>query len=167
METVQSVNRAYLLTGGNMGNIAGYLQDAAKNISQTCGKIIKESSIYETAAWGKTDQPNFLNQAILIETTFAANELMKKILLIEEKLGRTRNEKYGARTIDIDILFFNSEIINEPKIIIPHPEIQNRRFALEPMNEIAAEFIHPVLHKNINTLLKECADKLDVKKRKI
>ncbi len=167
MEIVQSINKAYLLTGGNIGNRADYLQDAAKNISQSCGKIIKESSIYETAAWGKTNQADFFNQAILIETTFTANELIKKILLVEEKLGRARNEKYGARTIDIDILFFNSEIINEPKLIIPHPEMQNRRFALTPMNEIAPEFIHPVLHKNINTLLKECADKLDVKKRKI
>ena len=164
METFQSANRAYLLTGGNMGNRERYLEDAAKYISQSCGKILKESSIYETAAWGKTDQPNFLNQALLIETTFTADELMKRILLIEEKLERTRNEKYDARTIDIDILFFNNEIINEPKLIIPHPEIQNRRFALAPMNEIAPEFIHPVLHKNINTLLKECADKLDVKK---
>lgn len=167
METVQSTNRAYLLTGGNIGNRAGYLEDAAKYISEFCGKILKKSSLYETEAWGKTNQANFFNQAILIETTFTADELMKKILLIEENLGRIRNDKYGARTIDIDILFFNDEIINEPKLIIPHPEIQNRRFALAPMNEIAPEFIHPVLLKNISELLKECADKLDVKKRKI
>jgi 2-amino-4-hydroxy-6-hydroxymethyldihydropteridine diphosphokinase len=165
METVQSTNKAYLLTGGNMGNRAGYLHDASENISNSCGKICKESSLYETAAWGKTNQPNFFNQVLFIETALRADELMKEILLIEEKMGRIRNEKYGARIIDIDILFFNDEIINKPQLVIPHPEIQNRRFALAPMNEIAPGFIHPVLLKDISTLLKECGDKLDVKKR--
>jgi 2-amino-4-hydroxy-6-hydroxymethyldihydropteridine diphosphokinase len=164
METVQSANKAYLLTGGNMGNRTGYLHDASENISSSCGEILKKSSLYETAAWGKTNQPNFFNQVLLIETVLTAVELMKKILWIEEKMGRIRNEKYGARIIDIDILFFNDEIINSPQLIIPHPEIQNRRFALAPMNEIAAKFIHPILLKNISTLLKECGDKLDVKK---
>jgi 2-amino-4-hydroxy-6-hydroxymethyldihydropteridine diphosphokinase len=164
MEMIRSANRAYLLTGGNMGNRAGYLHDASANISNFCGKICKESSIYETAAWGKTDQPNFFNQVLFIETALSADALMKKILLIEEKMGRIRNEKYGARIIDIDILFFNDEIINKPELKIPHPEIQNRRFVLAPMNEIAPYLIHPVLLKNISELLKECADKLDVKK---
>jgi 2-amino-4-hydroxy-6-hydroxymethyldihydropteridine diphosphokinase len=164
MEMIQSVNSAYLLTGGNMGNRAGYLHDASADISRFCGKILRESSIYETAAWGKTNQPNFFNQVLLIETALSADELMKQILLIEEKMGRIRNEKYGARIIDIDILFFNDEIINTPILIIPHPEIQNRRFVLAPMNEIAPEFIHPVLLKNINNLLKECRDELNVKK---
>jgi 2-amino-4-hydroxy-6-hydroxymethyldihydropteridine diphosphokinase len=165
MEMIRSANRAYLLTGGNMGNRAGYLHDASVNISVFCGKILSESSLYETAAWGKTNQPNFFNQVLFIETALNADELMKEILLIEEKMGRIRNEKYGARIIDIDILFFNDEIINKPELTIPHPEIQNRRFVLAPMNEIAPEFIHPGLLKNISTLLKECGDKLDVKKR--
>ncbi|HLY71849.1 MAG TPA: 2-amino-4-hydroxy-6-hydroxymethyldihydropteridine diphosphokinase [Puia sp.] len=164
MEMVQSANKSYLLTGGNMGNRAGYLRDASVNISFFCGKILRQSSLYETQAWGKTNQPNFFNQVLLIETTLCAVELMKKILLIEEKMGRTRNEKYGSRIIDIDILFFNDEMINKPQLVVPHPEIQNRRFALAPMNEIAPDFIHPVLLKNISTLLKECGDKLGVKK---
>jgi 2-amino-4-hydroxy-6-hydroxymethyldihydropteridine diphosphokinase len=164
MEMIQSANRAYLLTGGNMGNRAEYLHDASGNISGSCGKILKKSSLYETAAWGKTNQPNFFNQVLFIETALSADELMKQILLIEEKMGRIRDEKYGARIIDIDILFFNDEIINKLQLVIPHPEIQNRRFVLAPMNEIAPEFIHPVLLKNIGTLLKECGDKLDVKK---
>jgi 2-amino-4-hydroxy-6-hydroxymethyldihydropteridine diphosphokinase len=165
MEMIRSANRAYLLTGGNMGNRAGYLHDASVNISSSCGEILKKSAMYETAAWGKTDQPNFFNQVLFIETVLSADDLMKQILLTEEKMGRIRNEKYGVRIIDIDILFFNDEIINTPNLIIPHPEIQNRRFALAPMNEIAPEFIHPIFLKNISTLLKECGDKLDVKKR--
>jgi 2-amino-4-hydroxy-6-hydroxymethyldihydropteridine diphosphokinase len=164
MEAIESLNKAYLLTGGNIGNRVGYLNEAAREISLFCGRIRKLSSIYETAAWGKTDQQEFLNQAMLIETKLPAGELLEKILIIEEKLGRIRQQKYGARTIDIDILFYNSEVINEPALRVPHPEIQNRRFTLIPLNEIAPDFIHPLFSKNINQLLKDCGDKLDVKK---
>jgi 2-amino-4-hydroxy-6-hydroxymethyldihydropteridine diphosphokinase len=163
MEILQSRNKAYLLTGGNMGNRAGHLREAEKNISLSCGKILRKSSLYETAAWGKTDEPNFLNQVLSIDTGLEAVELMDKLLSIEVKMGRTRNEKYGARIIDIDILFFASEIVNTPTLTLPHPEIQNRRFVLTPMNEIAPDFVHPVLLKKISTLLKECGDNLDVK----
>ncbi len=164
METIQFTNKAYLLTGGNMGDRMGNLMAAKKNIEIFCGNIVKDSSIYETEAWGKTDQRNFLNQVLLIETKLTPASLMKEILLIEGRMGRQRKEKYGERTIDIDILFFNNNIINEEDLIIPHPEIQNRRFVLEPMNEIAPEFIHPVFSKKISALLKECGDNLGVKK---
>jgi 2-amino-4-hydroxy-6-hydroxymethyldihydropteridine diphosphokinase len=164
MDPIESLNKAYLLTGGNIGNRAGYLQEAARQIDQTCGSILKSSSIYETAAWGKTDQQDFLNQAMLIETNLASIDLLEKILQIEKNLGRRREEKYGKRTIDIDILFYNREIINKPALQVPHPEMQNRRFTLVPLNEIAPEFIHPVFLKKIAELLKDCGDKLDVKK---
>jgi 2-amino-4-hydroxy-6-hydroxymethyldihydropteridine diphosphokinase len=164
MEAMQSTNKAYLLTGGNMGNRAGHLRDAADRISHSFGKIIIESSVYETEPWGKTNQRSFLNQVLFIETQLSAPEVMKSILSLEEKMGRIRSEKYGARIIDIDILFFNQEIIYAAGLTIPHPEIQNRRFALAPMNEIAPEFVHPVFLKSINTLLKDCEDKLKVKK---
>jgi len=158
------MNNAYLLIGGNEGDRIGYLQQARDHIATHFGQIIQQSFIYETAAWGKTDQPNFLNQVLLIRTLPDAAALMQNILDVEKKMGRLRSKKFSQRIIDIDILFFNREIINQPQLVIPHPEIQNRRFVLVPMNEIAPQFIHPVLHKTVQTLLKECMDNLDVKK---
>src|SRR5580704_10491133 len=118
------MNNAYLLIGGNEGNRIKYLQRARNHISKHFGEIARQSSVYETAAWGKTDQPNFLNQVLLISTLIDASLLMQEILHTEKKMGRLRNEKYGPRIIDIDILFFNEEIINQPQLVIPHPEIQ-------------------------------------------
>ena len=158
------MNKAYLLIGGNEGNRLFHLQQAVANIDRFCGEVIQQSSIYETAPWGKQDQPAFLNQAILIQTALDAGALMRTILEVEEKLGRKRGEKYGPRIIDIDILFFNDEIIGLPRLKIPHPEIQDRRFVLEPMNEIAPTYVHPVFKKTINQLLKECPDRLGVEK---
>lgn len=160
------MNKAYLLIGGNLGDRRQNLAAAIRHINQDCGAISKKSSLYETAAWGKTDQAPFLNQAILLQTEFDAPGLMKALLRIEEKMGRKRGEKNDPRIIDIDILFFNDEIINSPLLTLPHPQIQNRRFALEPMLEIAARLIHPVFQKSISVLLKDCPDKLEVKKIK-
>lgn len=156
------MNTAYLLTGGNMGDRKDNLATAAVRIAQQCGDIINSSSLYETAAWGKTDQPSFLNQALEIQTELTAPQLLKKIFNIEKQTGRIRKEKYGPRLIDIDILLFNDEIHNYPLLKIPHPEMQNRRFVLVPLAEIASEIIHPVLKKTIIELLAICPDKLEV-----
>jgi 2-amino-4-hydroxy-6-hydroxymethyldihydropteridine diphosphokinase len=158
------MNNAFLLTGGNEADRSFHLKQALANIQKVCGEIIKQSAIYETAAWGKTDQAAFLNQAVLIGTYLSATELMKKIVEIEVQMGRKRTEKYGSRIIDIDILFYNREIISMPGLQIPHPEIQNRRFVLFPLNELDPGFIHPVLQKTVQQLLLECEDKLSVKK---
>ena len=158
------MNISYLLIGGNEGNRLAWLADACANIEGSAGLILRLSSFYETAAWGKIDQDDFLNQALQIQTPLDAPALMDALLQIEEKMGRRRMEKWGSRLIDIDILFFNDEIIRTPRLVVPHPEIQNRRFALAPMEEIAPLYIHPVLHKSIRDLLAECPDKLDVKK---
>jgi 2-amino-4-hydroxy-6-hydroxymethyldihydropteridine diphosphokinase len=158
------MNKAYLLIGGNMGDRLRNLAWAAELLQVNTGEVIQSSGVYETAAWGKTDQPAFLNQALLLQTDLSAEQLLQKIMYTENAMGRTRSQKYGPRTIDIDILFYNREIIQLPQLIIPHPEIQNRRFALEPMNEIAPDFIHPVLNKSISQLLAECPDKLDVRR---
>jgi 2-amino-4-hydroxy-6-hydroxymethyldihydropteridine diphosphokinase len=158
------MNKAYLLTGGNMGNRKKTLTLAQKLIAKDCGKITVASSLYETAAWGKEDQPAFLNQALEIETALSPLELLNTVLLIEKKLGRIREEKYGPRTIDIDILLFNNEIHNYPQLKVPHPEMQNRRFALAPLAEIASDVVHPVFKKTIKDLLVICPDKLEVKK---
>ena len=116
--------------------------------------------------WGKADQQEFLNQAILITTYLDAEALMLQILHIEEKMGRQRMEKYGPRVIDIDILFFNDAIIQDQRLTIPHPQIQFRRFALVPLAEIAPGYIHPVLHTSITELLINCPDHLEVSKMK-
>ena len=158
------MNRAYLLIGGNMGNREDNFTIARQYIEQYCGAVIRSSSLYETAAWGKTDQPSFLNQALQIETELHAEHLMEQVLEIEKFMGRERKEKYGPRLIDIDILLFNSEQYDLPFLKIPHPELQNRRFALTPLAEIANDLQHPGLKKSIGQLLKECPDKLEVKK---
>jgi 2-amino-4-hydroxy-6-hydroxymethyldihydropteridine diphosphokinase len=156
------MNKAYLLTGGNMGDRQENLATAYECIGEQCGEIISASSLYETAAWGKNDQPSFLNQVLEIQTVLTTRQLLKKILSVEKQIGRVRKEKYGPRIIDIDILLFNDEIHNYPSLKIPHPELQNRRFALVPLAEIAPETIHPVLKKTIVELLAICPDTLEV-----
>jgi 2-amino-4-hydroxy-6-hydroxymethyldihydropteridine diphosphokinase len=158
------MNHVYLLTGGNIGHRHQELSKAASKLAATCGPIIDQSSIFETAPWGKPDQAKFLNQALVIETTHSPKETLSRILEIEMSMGRKRQERFGARTIDIDIIFYNHLIIDEPGLKIPHPEMQNRRFVLEPLTEIAPAFIHPILHKTLRQLLEECKDPLEVKK---
>jgi 2-amino-4-hydroxy-6-hydroxymethyldihydropteridine diphosphokinase len=158
------MNKTYLLLGSNIGDRQQKILQAINHIEKKIGKIVRQSHLYQTAAWGKTNQPDFLNQVIIVETKLDAEKIMQLILLIEEKLGRIRTVKNAARTIDIDILFFNKEIMNQKNLIIPHPEIQNRRFVLIPLNELSPNFKHPLLQKNIHRLLKICPDKLDVKK---
>ena len=148
------MNKAYLLIGGNLGNRNKNLSLAMHLLGHKCGNIIKQSSVYETAPWGRTDQKNFYNQALLLQTVQEPLTLLENILSIELKMGRERSEKNGPRIIDIDILFYNEEIIDVPNLKVPHPEIQNRRFALLPLSEIAADFTHPVLKKDIKTLLR-------------
>jgi 2-amino-4-hydroxy-6-hydroxymethyldihydropteridine diphosphokinase len=158
------MNKAYLLTGGNTGNRQQYLQESARLIASLCGKIIAQSTIFETAAWGKTDQAAFLNQALELSTALPPADLMKQLLAIEQTIGRKRAEKYGPRIIDIDILLFNNDIIDTPLLTVPHPQMIYRRFVLEPLNEIAPGYVHPVLKKTIQQLLRVCPDPLPVKK---
>ena len=157
------MNSAYLLTGGNLGDRLKNLTCAKELIEHEAGKIILASSIYETASWGLTAQPKFLNQVLLIKTKFSAEKLMQSILSIENKMGRIRTIKNASRIIDIDILFFNDDVIDKPHLCIPHPEIQNRKFVLAPLNEIASLYIHPVFKQTIKSLLSTLKDNLEVK----
>ena len=158
------MNTAFLLTGGNLGDRKETLAQAKDLIAEQCGGVVATSSLYETAAWGNADQPAFLNQALQLETTLTARQLMRRLLKMEKLMGRIRKEKYGPRIIDIDILLFNNEVHNYPLLKLPHPEMQNRRFALLPLAEIAPTIVHPVLKKTTKQLLKECKDELEVKK---
>jgi 2-amino-4-hydroxy-6-hydroxymethyldihydropteridine diphosphokinase len=157
------MNKAYLLIGSNMGNRVQNIGLAKDLIQLSVGAIASASSVYETAAWGKQDQPDFLNQVIIVKTKLKAEACMKKILLIENAMGRIRRKKNDPRIIDIDILFFNNEIINEDALTIPHPELHNRKFVLIPMNELSPDLIHPVLNQSIQYLLSNSKDELEVK----
>jgi len=158
------MNSAYLLIGGNIGDRIKNLAKTRSFIDMGIGKIVKTSSIYETAAWGITEQPDFLNQVLLVESKLPAQKIMQLILSIENKLGRVRTQKNASRIIDIDILFYNNEIINEMGLTVPHPEIQNRKFALIPLNDIAPHFVHPILKLSLKHLLSISKDKLEVKR---
>jgi 2-amino-4-hydroxy-6-hydroxymethyldihydropteridine diphosphokinase len=158
------MHHCYLLLGSNLGNRAQQLSEACNLVELFVGDIAQKSSVYETLPWGLTEQPNFYNQVIKVETSLNPQDLLMTLLQIEEKLGRERLQKWDARKIDLDILYFDQLIINHPELKIPHPEIANRRFTLVPLVEIASAYLHPILKKTNQELLKNCKDNLDVKK---
>jgi 2-amino-4-hydroxy-6-hydroxymethyldihydropteridine diphosphokinase len=158
------MNVAYLLIGGNLGNRSANLQNALHQIEKNCGKILDLSAIYETAAWGLTNQPSFYNQALIIETNLTPNALMEELLSIETNMGRIRSLKLGPRIIDLDILLIDQLILDTELLTLPHPSMVQRRFALLPLAEIAPNLVHPILQKTIQELLIDCKDTLDVQK---
>lgn len=159
-----SLHKIYILLGSNLNTPAEQLKRARKMISSSLGKIKKSSSVYQTAAWGKTDQPDFLNQVIEVSTRLEADECMRTLLLIESEMGRIRTEKNAPRTIDLDILYFDNAVIESALLIVPHPALAQRRFVLIPLTEIAPDFLHPVYKISNARLLQQCTDTLDVKK---
>jgi 2-amino-4-hydroxy-6-hydroxymethyldihydropteridine diphosphokinase len=148
--------------GGNQGDIHGNFVECMHLMDRDIGRITAQSRIYATKAWGPVAQPDFLNMAIAMRTALPPVYLLKKLLELEKKFGRKREVKYGPRTIDIDILFYGNLVIRKEGLGIPHPEIQNRRFALVPCCDIAPGFVHPVLNRTLRELLEECSDQLDV-----
>ena len=156
------MHKVYLLLGGNLGNRTLYLQQARESISQRVGSIKQTSRIYETAAWGKTDQPTFLNQVLGVETDLSPEEVLQSINAIEQELGRIRQEHWGARVIDIDILFYDEIVQQSQRLTIPHPQLHLRRFTLMPLAEIAPNLMHPALDQSIKQLLESCPDTLEV-----
>ena len=156
---------AYLLLGGNLGNREENLRKAIELTTANIGEIESISSVYETAAWGKTDQPSFLNQAISVKTHLTAIEVLDKALEIEQMLGRIRKEKWGERLIDIDLILLGNEVVDiENKLQLPHPQMQNRKFVMAPLAEIAPDIVHPVLGKTISEIFENLTDNLEVKK---
>ncbi len=152
---------SFLLTGSNIGDRLKNLQNCLELIKKN-HRIINFSRIYESEAWGKEDQPLFLNQVIKISTFFEPKELLNSIQEIENHMGRERIEKWGTRIIDIDILFYEDLILEDTDLQIPHPGIPERRFTLSPLVELAPDLTHPVLGTTLIELLTNCTDKLKV-----
>lgn len=159
------MNKLYLCLGGNKGDVISTFQETYLKIEQEIGFISKKSSVYSTQSWGDDTQPDYLNQVILVKTNLLPQNVLKKCQLIENEFGRVRdiNNQWAARTIDIDILLYNSEQIVEKNLIIPHPRMLERNFVMIPLAEIAGSYIHPVKKERIDALATQTNDNLKVK----
>lgn len=155
------MNGIYLLMGSNLGNRLEYLKEATRLLLASGVQVLDESSIYETEPWGQNRQDWFLNVVLEVNTSKSPIDLLDTILGIEKQLGRVRKEKWGERTIDIDILYFHNQIVNEDRLSLPHKGIKERRFTLIPLVEMMPLEIHPTLKKTQLELLAECTDPLD------
>lgn len=152
----------YLGLGSNMGDRKAHIRSAQGLINKLIGKIVRKSHLYETQPWGKTDQDPFINQVIMVNTALDPRGLLDTIAKIERELGRERREKWGPRTIDIDVLFYGRRVVRDKGLEIPHPELHKRAFVLVPLLEIAPEYVHPVLKQAIDELYMNCDDQSDV-----
>lgn len=162
----QKPHTIYLHIGSNLGNRKDYLDRAIQLIREQIGEIPKLSHVYETEAWGKTDQPAFLNQALQIQTQLFPDELMNQLKKIEEQMGRIRQEKWGPRLIDLDMIFYDDLIFEIEGLIIPHPRMHIRNFVLIPMMDLNPDFSHPIFRQTIRELKAWCQDDLEVKRYK-
>lgn len=153
---------AYLLLGSNLGDRAAHLVAGRQHLLATAGDLVAESAIYETAAWGVENQPAFLNQVLAFETYLPAQALLAVCLAAEQQQGRVRLERWGARSLDVDVLLYGNVIMQTPFLTLPHPALPDRRFALLPLAEIAPRLRHPQLSQSITALLEACPDTLPV-----
>jgi 2-amino-4-hydroxy-6-hydroxymethyldihydropteridine diphosphokinase len=155
--------QVYISLGSNLGDRLQFLKNAVEKIANQLGRVVKESKVYQAAAWGHTKQPDFYNQVIEIETDLTPAQLLQACLEIEKSLGRERSILWGERTIDLDILLYNGQSVQSENLNIPHPYLHLRNFVLVPLCEIAPDLIHPILELTIQQLLDRCADKLEIK----
>ena len=157
-------NTVVLSLGGNIGDVKEVFNQATISLNENVGELVSKSSIYQTKAWGVENQPDFLNQVLVCSTKLSPDSVLEICLSTENLLGRDRTgkEKWQERIIDIDVLFYESEIIKTHNLTIPHPLLHKRNFILFPLTEIFPDFIHPTLNKTVNELKKSCEDKLQV-----
>ncbi len=158
------MNGVFLLLGSNLGNRQENLEIALQHILAKGMAIKNKSALYQTAAWGETRQPEFFNQAIAIQCPLPPEDLLSILKNIEKEMGRKSVERWRERLIDIDILYFNQQIVDKEMLKIPHPQIPFRRFTLVPLVEIAPQLIHPMLKISQSELLLQCTDPLEVTK---
>lgn len=159
-------SQAVIALGGNIGDVKKILKNAIELIEKRIGSVTKQSSLYKTSAWGVNDQPDFINQVIVVKTEEEPETVLRECLAIEYDLGRRRefSKKWGQRLIDLDVLFYDNRIYNSEFLTLPHPLLQERNFVLYPLEEILPEYIHPTHGKSISELKKICTDTLEVEK---
>lgn len=158
------MEQVYLLLGGNLGDKPKIFTETEQLIAETIGNIRCKSRIYETEPWGFESEEWFWNQAFLVETNLSVSACLEAVHRIEKLVGRVRSsQQYSSRIIDIDLIFFGDQVIDQPELIVPHPRMAARKFVLQPLCEISAEKIHPVFQKTIQELLDECDDSLEVR----
>jgi 2-amino-4-hydroxy-6-hydroxymethyldihydropteridine diphosphokinase len=160
------MHKCFFLLGSNLGNRSVMMENALEGIRNRIGVVIRKSSIYQSEPWGFDSSETFLNLVAEVNTEKKPLEILSIIHQIEIEAGRVRNQgpRYQSRQLDIDILFYDDDIISEANLTVPHPRLHLRKFTLEPLNEIAPDMMHPLLKKSISELLCDCPDQLMVKK---
>jgi len=156
------ITQLFLSLGGNLGNTREIFEGAYPLIEKKIGKISVYSSIYQTEAWGPIPQADFLNQVLLVSTTLNPQACLTEMLAIEKEFGRERKERWGPRTLDLDLLYYGDMIIVEADLVIPHPRIAERKFILTPLAEIAPLYVDPVSGLTANAMLLACEDTSEV-----
>jgi len=160
-----AMKKVFLGIGTNLGDREACLKSAIECIRESIGQVVRNSSVYETEPWGFSSDDQFLNMVVEVETELKPSGLLGRMLMIEARMGRLRSGTgYTSRLIDLDILLYGNKVLNTKSLVIPHPRLHERSFVLVPLCEIAPDFVHPVLMKDIKTLLKECKDSGEVKK---
>lgn len=155
------MEKSYILFGSNMGDKSVLFEQACVLINNRCGRIVQVSSAYESEPWGFEAEEWFLNRVIVVETELDPESLLRELLEIEKELGRVRqpeHQGYCSRTADLDILYYGNHIINTANLVVPHPRLHLRHFALVPLCEVTPDWMHPVFHKTQEELLQQCTD---------